>query len=90
MRLNEDSNKYETLHVIDELTKANELNYFYKRFDNRDFSVECDMVLDSIVIDDADRFEIDPKSINKVFKQISVNKATGPDGISAFLLKTCR
>lgn len=62
---------------------------FYKRFDNYDFLGECDMVLDSIAIDDADRLEIDPKSINKLLKQININKATGPEGISAFLLRTC-
>lgn len=78
-----------SLHVADELEKANEFNYFYKRFDKHDFSFECDMVLDSIAIGDTDRLEIDPKSISKVFKQINVNKATGPDGISAFLLRTC-
>ena len=78
-----------SLHVVDELAKANELNGFYKRFDNYDFSAECGMVLDGIATDDVDRLEIDPKSVNKVLKQINVNKATGPDGISAFLLKTC-
>ncbi|KAI2644006.1 RNA-directed DNA polymerase from mobile element jockey [Labeo rohita] len=78
-----------SLHVTDELAKANELNYFYKRFDNNDFSAECNMMLDSMVIDDADRLKIDLKSINKVFKQVNVTKATGPDGISPFLLRTC-
>ncbi len=63
------------MHVTDELAKANELNYFYKRFDNYDFSAECDMVLDSIATDDADRLEIDLKTITKVFKQDNATKA---------------
>ncbi len=78
-----------SLHVTDELAKANELNNFYKRFDNYDFSAECDMVLDSIATDDADRLEIDLKTITKVFKQVNATKATGPDGISPFLIRTC-
>ncbi len=78
-----------SLHVTDELAKTNELNYFYKRFDNYDFSAECDMVLDSIATDDADRLEIDLKSITKFFKQVNATKATGPDGISPFLIRTC-
>lgn len=76
-------------HVVDGLAKANELDVFYKLFDNSDFSSECSVVLDGINTDDAERLYIDPKCVNNVFKQVNVNKATGPDGISAFLLKTC-
>ncbi len=47
------------------------------------------MVLDSIATDDADRLEIDLKIITKVFKQVNATKATGPDGISPFLIRTC-
>lgn len=42
----------EALHVVDELAEANELNSFYKRFDNYDVSAECNMVPDGIAIDD--------------------------------------
>lgn len=47
------------------------------------------MVQDGIAVDHVDRLETDPKSVNKALKQINVNKATGPDGISASLLRTC-
>ena len=70
--------------------KANELSGFYRQFDNYDFSAECDIVLNGIAIDDVDRLEIYPKSVNKkVLKQINVNKATGPDGIMCRLIETC-
>lgn len=86
MGLNKNSHQHETykqsLHAVDEQAKANELNGFHKRFDNYDFSAEYDMVLDA-------RLDIDPKSVNKVPKQININKATGPDGIFAFLSRTC-
>lgn len=73
------------LHVVDKLAKANELNGLYKRFDNYDLSAECDMTLDGIATNDVDIKEMNPNSINKVLKLIHVNKATGPDGIFAFL-----
>lgn len=78
------------LHARDELAKANDLNRFYKRFDTCDYSAECSQVLESIATDvEVDRWEIDPISVEVVFKKVNVNKASSPDGISAFLLKTC-
>lgn len=47
-------------------------------------------VIDSIVIDGCvRRLEINPIVVTGVFKHTCMNKATGPDDISAFLLKTC-
>lgn len=75
-------------HAVDELSTANELNRFYKRFETQDFSAECNSALENISTDWMDRFLIDPKEVETVFKNVTVNKATGPDGISAFVLKT--
>lgn len=76
------------VHATDELAKANELNAFLQTVWNIWLSVERSDIRDSIVTD-VDRLEIDPETVTEVFTSINVNKAAGPDCISAFLLKTC-
>lgn len=46
-------------------------------------------MLNDIAVDDGDQQGIDPKPVNRVFKQINVNKTTDLDSISALLLNTC-
>lgn len=54
----------------DELTEAIEQIVFYARVDVRDFCVEWDNVIDSIVMDDfVHRLEINPIVFTSVFKQ---------------------
>lgn len=75
--------------VLNELEKANELNNFYKRFDSEGSVCidECRNVSITITCDPTqDRIVIDPSAIAKVFKKLHTKKASGPDGISAFLL----
>ena len=41
-----------------------------------------------VFVSNADRLEIDVDVVTKVFQHVCSRKATGPDGISVFLLKT--
>ncbi|MEQ2294631.1 hypothetical protein AMECASPLE_005855 [Ameca splendens] len=59
------------------------LSAFYGRFDNHDFSAEHYTVIGDVVVE-FDRMELDNISVNELFKQVDVNKATGPDGVFAF------
>ena len=67
---------------------ADEMNDFYRRFDTQDSSSRCDSVLSDVFVSNADRLEIDVDVVTKVFQHVCSRKATGPDGIPAFLLKT--
>lgn len=72
----------------DELARANELNNFYMRFDTDTVS-ECNVILNNVECDkDSDRILIDAQTVTKIFRTMRTNKATGPDNMSAFLLKT--
>ena len=63
------------------------MNYIYRRFDTQDSSSRCDSVLSDVFVSNADRLEIDADVVTKAFQHVCSRKATGPDGISAFLLK---
>ena len=76
--------------TMDEHQKSNELNDFYQRFDSQNFSQECDRVLQSLPdTDDTCCLEVDPTSIRRLFSRVRTGKAAGPDGLPAFLLKSC-
>lgn len=62
------------------------MNGFYKRSDTHYFLAECSSVLENISNEGVDRLLIENKEVETVFKNVSVNKAIGPDGISAFVL----
>ena len=75
--------------ALDENVKANELNDFFMRFEC-DTSQGCCDVINGLICDTVnDRFEISIDTVCKVFKTTQTNKATGPDGMHALLLKTC-
>ena len=75
--------------ALDEGARANELNDFFMRFEC-DTSQGCHDVIDELNYDAInDRMVIDQDTVCKVFKNIQTNKATGPDGMHASLLKTC-
>ena len=76
------------IHTTNEQAFAYEMNDFYRRFDTQDSSSRCDSVLSDVFVSNADRLEIDVDVVTKVFQHVCSRKATGPDGISAFLLKT--
>ncbi len=79
--------KRKPLFAHNKTNRANELNNFYMRF-NVDNSADCADVLETVICDfNADRIEIDLETVIKVFKTTHTKKATGPDGLSAFILK---
>ena len=76
------------IHTTNEQAFADEMNDFYKRFYTHDSSSRCGSVLSDVFVSNADRLEIDVDVVTIVFQHVCCRKATGPDGISAFLLKT--
>ena len=77
------------LSTDDDLGKANELNDFFLRFENHDFTVQSNNVMGTILTDVSSRIIIDPLRIQSIFKHVCTKKSTGLDGISALLLKAC-
>ena len=77
----------------DQVTFAEELNSFFTRFDKHDFSQERldlkDQLISSLPPSDSDIEEIEEETVAKIFKGLNARKATGPDGLSCRLLKTC-
>lgn len=47
----------------------------------------CSSALESISTDEIDGLAINAKQVKNVFKNVTINKTTGPDGISTFGLK---
>lgn len=80
------------IQVLNEFEKANEFNNFYNHFElTGNGSIdECRDLLSSVICDyTKDRIMvIDLSAVAKIFKRPHVKKSSGPDGISAFLLKT--
>ncbi|XDV21520.1 hypothetical protein PO909_026611 [Leuciscus waleckii] len=82
--------KVNRLITNDDLRKANELNDFYLRFDTQNCVLECREALDSLVIENtSDRIIVDQQKVCSIFSRLCTKKSTGPDGISALLLKSC-
>ena len=80
--------KRKALFSSNETERANELNDFYLHFETGTFT-ECCAILENVHFNmDEERIVIDPQSVSKVFESINTKKATGPDNMSAFLLKT--
>lgn len=77
-----------TLHVLNEYEKANELNHFYNHFECQDPSGEFNMasVMTSNITQR--KLQVDPGVVATIFRRPDTKKASGPDGISAYLLKT--
>lgn len=92
-----DSMKYMTnmapakrsINVIDEGAKANELNDFDCRFDVSEFPQEQDTALDAWSVLDYPKTIIDQHMVERLFPHVRPNKASGPDGISGRILKSC-
>ena len=68
---------------------TNDLNQFYARFDNQDFSVEIDELKERLSTKEATPIVVYPVTVTKTFNTLKCGKACGPDGISSTLLKTC-
>ncbi len=74
--------------TVDNLQRANELNDFYLRFEAQNDLEECHNLLQSLCdTKDIPWVEVDPRDVQHLFRCLHTNKATGPDGLSDFLLK---
>ena len=67
---------------------ANELNYFYNRFDQHDFSAERDNLQQLFLNVDSD-FTVTEGEVCRHFSRLNSSKAAGPDKISPRVLKQC-
>lgn len=78
------------MYVYNELEKANEFNLFYERFDSDSTkNDECREILNSVVCDpNKQRIVIEQRDVANVFKKLCIKKSSGPDLISALILKT--
>ena len=79
------------MHVQNDLEKANEFNLFYKRFDSDPAANvnKCRELLTTVVCDPTKhKIVIEPRDVANVFKTLNIKKASGPDCISALLLKS--
>ena len=65
---------------------VNDLNNYYARFDVRDLRSECDSFCKDLP---PQHLELEESHVKKVFNNIKVNKAAGPDGIRGKVIKTC-
>ncbi len=72
----------------DNLQRANELNYLYLRIEVQNDLEECHSILLSLSdTKDISWVEVDLRDVQHLFRCLHTNKATGPDGLPAFLLK---
>ena len=73
---------------------GNQLNDFYARFDNCDFSSQRKQLEDKLrelmSAEEIGLFVVRPEDVNKLFGSLDRKKCAGPDGIKAATLYYCR
>ena len=75
-------------HVTNMVSFVEDLNQFYCRFDNKDYSKYHQTVRTQLqMCDNSIYFE--EQEIRKVFRKLKCGKAPGPDGVSPLVLKQC-
>ena len=67
----------------------NQMNAFFARFDNNDFSEEFSNVVSTIRGNTYDRIVITEDNVRRSLNRVRPGKATGPDNIPARALKYC-
>ena len=77
------------LRADDEVKLANELNVFYTRFDQHDFSLEQRQAMDTVHQLPGSPVIISEEEVRGLFMKLNARSASGPDGISCKTLKTC-
>ena len=70
---------------------SEQLNDFYCRFERSDLISDlertiCDLSENKVNVESV---EVEPKTVETVFSKLKIRKSTGPDNISAKLLKSC-
>ena len=68
---------------------ANDLNKFYARFDNDDFSENCNRICHAICTNNVENINIKDEEVTACFRRVNPNKSPGPDGLHGRVLKTC-
>ena len=77
--------------ILNEPGSAQCLNKFYARFDCVDCSVELDAIRSNLVtVVNNQNFTLPDNIVRKALCKIKSKKASGPDGMSAKMLKLCR
>ena len=66
------------------------INIFYARFDDKDFSVECDSILDTVKNMPCERIELTENDIKLALNTAKPGKAPGPDKIGGKVIKYCK
>jgi hypothetical protein len=77
------------LQADDEKKLADELNVFYTRFDQRDFSLEQQQAMDTVHQLPGSPVTIGDEEVRNLFRKLNARSAPGPDGVSSKTLKTC-
>ena len=68
---------------------ANELNAFYNRFDCHDLSQQTNDLLTSLTNDNETFLTVSEEDVRKELSKLNPSKASGPDGITPRVLKSC-
>ena len=77
------------LQTSDESKLAADLNKFYARFDQRDFSSEQQRAMQEVRSRPSTPVAITTEEVKASFRQVRVRSAAGPDDISGRLLREC-
>ena len=77
------------IHTDDERKLANDLNIFYKRFDNKDFSQEQNIALNKVNENLDIPLVTTVEEVKTQFSKINARSASGPDGVGSRTLKLC-
>ena len=77
------------LKTTDEAKLAGELNTFYARFDQRDFSEEQLKVMEEVFSRPSTPVTITTDEVRASFKKVKARSAAGPDNITGRLLREC-
>ena len=78
---------HENRHVTDSLSKAEIFNHFFLSQSNLDTSRAPALPPANLPVNILENIQVDNNEVLDVLKSLDVTKATGPDGISARLLK---
>ena len=68
---------------------SDDINKFFARFDQYDFSGECENILTSIPEAECGQIAINESDVIDLFDKVTVNKASGPDNLCGTFLKAC-
>ena len=72
----------------DPTTFSNDLNQFYGRFDDQDFTKDVEHICQPLLTVPND-VSVDVADVKKVFSHVNPRKACGPDGVGGKVLKEC-